>query len=144
LTCVVSSLTLDGSGSSAGNAVTYLWTTADGHIVSGETSLTPVVDAVGTYVLTVADTVNICSSTAETIVAYDTLVPSANAGADQALTCTSLTATLDGTASSGNGILQFAWNTNDGNFVGGADTATPEVDATCRTAALLPTPYWSL
>ncbi len=129
LTCVVSSLTLDGSGSSSGNALTYLWTTADGHIVSGETSLTPVVDAVGTYVLTVADTVNICSSTAETIVAYDTLPPLANAGADQTLTCSSLTAILDGSASSGNGTLQFAWDTNDGNFVGGADTATPEADA---------------
>ncbi|MDG1297711.1 MAG: choice-of-anchor A family protein, partial [Saprospiraceae bacterium] len=53
--CENSSVTLDGSGSSTGSGITYLWTTNDGNIVSGETTLTPVVDAGGTYELTVTD-----------------------------------------------------------------------------------------
>ncbi|MBI1224649.1 MAG: T9SS type A sorting domain-containing protein [Bacteroidetes bacterium] len=46
---------LDASASSQGSNFTYLWTTIDGHIVSGENGLAPTVDAVGTYCLTVTN-----------------------------------------------------------------------------------------
>jgi len=61
-------LTLDGSNSGQGGSVTYSWNTTDGNIVSGEATLTPVVDAEGTYVLTTMDTNNGCSDVASVFV----------------------------------------------------------------------------
>lgn len=47
--------TLDGSNSQGGQGFTYLWITDDGNIVSGAASPYPVVDAPGSYVLTVTN-----------------------------------------------------------------------------------------
>ena len=53
LNCLTTTVTLDASGSSTGPEITYEWTTPDGSIVSGVNTLNPVVDAPGTYQLTV-------------------------------------------------------------------------------------------
>ena len=68
LNCNVVSLTLNGSGSAQGPDISYLWTTTDGNIQSGETSLDPVVDAAGTYTLLVTDAGNGCTAVAEVTV----------------------------------------------------------------------------
>ena len=63
--CHTGLVTLNGNGSSSGSNITYLWTTTNGHIVSGANTLTPVVDQVGIYVLTVTNTATTgCSSSA--------------------------------------------------------------------------------
>ncbi len=54
LTCFITALFLNGTASSQGG-FSYNWTTQDGHIVEGETTPTPLVDAAGTYTLTVTD-----------------------------------------------------------------------------------------
>jgi hypothetical protein len=59
-------VTLEGSSSLQG--VSYLWTTNDGNIVSGANTATPVVNAAGTYTLTVTNPSNNCSSTDFTVV----------------------------------------------------------------------------
>ncbi len=71
LNCAISLDTLDGSESAKGNGYTYLWETADGNIVSGASTLKPVVDQPGTYVLTVTNEVNGCTDTDEAEVIYD-------------------------------------------------------------------------
>ena len=54
LTCSDEFVTLDGSGSDAGEDITYEWTTAGGNFVSTDlTTITVDVDAVGDYLLTV-------------------------------------------------------------------------------------------
>lgn len=65
---------LDGTGSTTGSDVTYLWTTTDGNIVSGETTLNPTVDQTGTYTLTVSQESDFdpCIATAEVLVNEDT------------------------------------------------------------------------
>ena len=63
LNCVTSSLQLNGTGSSQGNNFQYLWTTVNGNITAGATTLTPTVDAAGDYTLRVTNTVNGCTST---------------------------------------------------------------------------------
>lgn len=45
---------------------TNLWTTTNGHIVSGKTTLHPIVDKAGTYVLTVTNTSNGCTAVEST------------------------------------------------------------------------------
>ncbi|MCG8330230.1 MAG: hypothetical protein MI974_21210, partial [Chitinophagales bacterium] len=67
-------ITLDGTGSSTGPAISYEWTTPDGNIVSGVNTLMPTVDAAGTYTLTVAQisSLDTCIATAEVVVDQDT------------------------------------------------------------------------
>ncbi|WP_316635546.1 T9SS type A sorting domain-containing protein [uncultured Flavobacterium sp.] len=69
LTCLITSIKLSGS-SSTPNA-TFLWSTLDGNIVSGGTTLTPTIDKAGTYTLTVTDPVNGCQK-ADTVLVTST------------------------------------------------------------------------
>jgi len=76
LTCSNNTVQLDGTESSTSSTFTYLWTTEDGHIVSGENTLTPIVDAPGTYTLTVSDYGADCSDVDETHVTQNGEAPS--------------------------------------------------------------------
>ncbi|MDX1912389.1 MAG: hypothetical protein SFV22_12925, partial [Saprospiraceae bacterium] len=68
ISCTVPQATLQGSGSTGPN-FTYLWTASNGgNIVSGETTLNPVVNGVGDYTLKVTNTTSGCTQTAATIV----------------------------------------------------------------------------
>ncbi len=62
ITCNVMEGNLDGSGSTINNDITYEWNTTDGIIVSGETTLTPLVNAPGIYQLTLTNTTNGCTA----------------------------------------------------------------------------------
>jgi hypothetical protein len=64
LTSGTPTITLNGAGSSAGANITYLWSTANGNIVSGGTTTNPVVNQPGTYCLVVTNTQNGCTSSA--------------------------------------------------------------------------------
>ncbi|MBI5914225.1 MAG: gliding motility-associated C-terminal domain-containing protein, partial [Bacteroidetes bacterium] len=127
LTCTVLSVQLDGTGSSSGPGISYLWTTSDGVIFSGETTLTPVVTAVGTYLLTVTNSANNCQTLASVQVLDLTQPPVAVAAAPQSLTCTLQQVPLDGTGSSAGANFTYLW-TGPG-IVTGATTLSPVVDA---------------
>ncbi len=71
--------TINGLNSSQGPNYSYLWVTADGNIISGVTSLTPVVNEVGTYTLLVTDNANGCNSSDNVVVFEDFEFPVANA-----------------------------------------------------------------
>lgn len=67
LDCLTGRVTL--AGSSATSNADFLWTTSDGHIVSGENTATAIVDKPGTYTLTVTDPVNGCTKSDDVVVA---------------------------------------------------------------------------
>jgi gliding motility-associated-like protein len=127
LNCFFPEIQLDASSSSTGAEFTYQWTTADGNIVSGDDSVTPTVDATGTYTLTVTNTINGCETVNTVAVTDDFAVPSADAGADPALSCSVTSTNLSGTGSTGVEFT-YQWTTTDGNIVNGATTLTPEID----------------
>ncbi|QCX37144.1 DUF11 domain-containing protein [Aureibaculum algae] len=129
LTCLVTTLNLDASGSSGQGALTYAWTTADGTIDSGAATATPTISAAGTYTLTITDADNGCTATDTVVITEDILAPTADAGSDATLTCAVTTLNLDGTGSSGQGALSYAWTTADGTIDSGAATATPTISA---------------
>ncbi|MCV9934331.1 hypothetical protein OIU80_18790, partial [Flavobacterium sp. LS1R47] len=58
INCSSPSVTLDGTGSTTGAGIDYQWTTTDGTIVSGATTLNPIVSSAGTYNLMVTNTSN--------------------------------------------------------------------------------------
>ncbi|MCB9285014.1 MAG: choice-of-anchor L domain-containing protein [Lewinellaceae bacterium] len=128
LTCVINQVQLIGAGSSSGNNFTYQWTTPNGNIVSGGNTLFPIVNAPGSYTLTVTNTTNGCTTSASTSVIVDENVPIANAGPPQTITCIHPVVTLNGTNSSSGPNFTFLWTTTNGNIVSGANTLNPLVN----------------
>jgi gliding motility-associated-like protein len=123
LTCVTTSVQLDASGSSQGTDFAYQWSTQDGQVVTGGSTLTPTVSQPGTYLLTIADNINQCSSTGTVTVLQNVTPPLADAGPDITLDCGEDYPLLDGGASMGQGPLTYAWSTPDGLIVGPANQA---------------------
>ncbi len=128
LNCTITSLQLNGSSSSQGNNFTYLWTTADGNIVSGASTLMPTVNEPGTYCLKVTNTLNGCTATDCASVTENITPPLANAGSASPLTCITTEVTLNGSASSQGPNFSYQWTTGNGHFVSGATTLMPVVD----------------
>ena len=128
LTCLTTSIILNGTASSIGNNFTYEWMTSNGNILNDITILTPTVDAPGTYQLLVTNSANNCTSIADVVIEIDTIAPIANAGADMVLTCDNPTLNLDGTASSIGNEFSYAWGTVFGNILLGNETTQPQVD----------------
>ncbi len=129
LTCIVFEVTLDGSNSQQGQNIDYQWTTTNGNIVSGANSISPIVDEIGTYQLTVTNLDNGCSSISNVEVIDDLINPDADAGGTSELNCVVQTIELDGLNSSSGSNYNYLWNTTDGNIVAGAATLVPIIDA---------------
>lgn len=89
LTCSVTSLTLNGTGSATGPNITYLWTASNGgNIVSGANTLMPVVNAPGQYTLTVTNATNGCTNTATVTVVQSISAPQlVTSGNNSVITC---------------------------------------------------------
>ena len=116
LSCTNQSITLDGTGSSAGTVISYLWTTQDGIILfNSEASLNPLVGSAGTYILTVTDEQNGCTSSNSVSVSADVDFPHVNIQSPTVLSCNNPTVTLDGTGSSASPDFTYEWK--KGNFV---------------------------
>ncbi|WP_431244704.1 hypothetical protein ACQ9BO_10800 [Flavobacterium sp. P21] len=143
LTCLITSIKLSGS-SSTPNA-TYLWSTLDGNIVSGGTTLTPTIDKAGTYTLTVTDPVNGCKKADDVVVTntpptpIDITCPEDNIKsscfyADQAAVNAAFETFKQGfTASGGNGTLTITGleNLTPPALCGGTVTVNYNVTDSC-------------
>ena len=134
LTCSQPQVTLNGSGSSSGPNFSYLWTTANGNIVSGANTLMPVVNAAGTYTLQVTNSTNGCTATASTTVSSNISPPdiTANGGA---LTCTVQSVML--TAMSNTPGVTYAW-TGPGGFSSNLQNPTVSVAGTYNVTVTNP------
>ena len=128
LTCQFPTVGLTGFGSSTGFQFFYEWTTLDGNIVSGENGLSPTVNQIGTYTLTVFNSETGCTSEAIAIVTTNQTFPTAIAGAPQVITCSNAQVNLNGTGSSTGNQYSYVWNTLNGNIVTGGNTLTPTVN----------------
>ncbi len=128
LSCSLQNTIIDASGSSSGPTFQYNWTTLTGNIVSGGNTLTPEVDAPGTYTLNLLNAANNCAATLAVVVSQDIVPPNANAGPDAILNCIAPTTVLDGTASATGPNFAYDWSSHDGNIVAGNGTLNPVVD----------------
>lgn len=129
LSCNETLATLDGTNSE-NSGCSYLWTTPNGNIVSGATTLVCNVNEPGDYFLLVTFDNTGCFSQDEVIVQQDIQSPATDAGADATLNCAVNQVTLDGTKSADGNGYSYLWVTVDGNIVSGASTTTPVVDQT--------------
>lgn len=120
---------LDGSASASGEGFTFAWSTTGGNFVNGQNTLTPRIDAPGTYVLTVMDTINYCTGERSVVIADATALPAVTGGPDFRLDCNQPTDTLSPVGSSFGAPFEFTWTTTDGSFVGTPNVSNPEVDS---------------
>ncbi|ASW74215.1 gliding motility protein [Chryseobacterium piperi] len=133
LTCTNSQITLNASASVYPAGATFNWTTTGGNIVSGGNTLTPLVNAAGTYTLTISKVYqpgNItCTTTANVTVVGDSAVPATTVTASKVLICAGESVTL--TASGG---ATYNWNGLTGN--GNTQTVTPTTTTTYTVTAV--------
>jgi len=121
LSCVQQQVTLSGTGSSTGANFSYSWSGPG--IVSGANTLTPQVNAAGTYTLTVSNQNNGCTKIATVLVASNTTLPQAAAAAPQSLTCTVQQSALSGAGSNTGPNFTYQWA--GPGLVSGATTLNP-------------------
>ncbi|MFK8005243.1 MAG: T9SS type A sorting domain-containing protein [Saprospiraceae bacterium] len=126
--CDVSEMTISGNSIPTGTGFSYLWTTVDGSIISGENTIDPIINLPGTYVLTVDDAINGCTGTDE-IVIYDfddllsvteNLILDCNPAIPNELEASLLLPNLD---------ITYSWTTSNGNFTSATDIINPTVNA---------------
>jgi gliding motility-associated-like protein len=113
-----------------GIPIDFTWqASGGGSIFAGGNTLNPVVTE-GTYVLLVTNTALNIQITDTVVVGENLVLPVADAGPDQIIDCTILgnVFSLDGTGSSQNGPYVYAWETDGGNIVSGANTLTPGIN----------------
>ncbi|MBK9017240.1 MAG: hypothetical protein IPM82_26065 [Saprospiraceae bacterium] len=110
LNCNATSVLLSGVGSSTGSQYTYAWTTTNGNIVSNGTTLTPTVNQAGTYVLTVTNTTNGCTSTASTTVIQLPPVTSQISSSTNVACFGETSGSATVSASGGNGSFTYGWS----------------------------------
>jgi gliding motility-associated-like protein len=121
--------TIQGQNQSAGNNFVYEWVAANGgNILSGDSTLTPLINSGGDYILTTTNTVNGCTTVSSINILQDTNLPVASAGADATLSCLTNALTINGSGS-GAANLTYVWQaSNGGNIVSGGNSPTPLVN----------------
>ncbi|MCS6930404.1 MAG: choice-of-anchor L domain-containing protein [Saprospiraceae bacterium] len=130
LTCAVTTLQLNGTGSSqVGGPYFYEWTTPNGVILAGQNTLTPTVAAPGVYALLVLNIANGCSSTAQVSVTQDIQKPTVKIADAPTITCAVKQVPLDGSASSSGPGYAYAWSTTNGNIVGPSNVLVAQANA---------------
>ncbi len=103
ITCSKNQITLDGrnSSSTSGSTILYQWTTTNGHFVNplDFTKNQIIIDKSGTYILTIKDSILMCSNTINWIVGSDTSKPFISIEIPDSLTCDHSVIELDGSHS---------------------------------------------
>lgn len=119
ITCSVPEITLDASASIYPAGSTFTWTTPDGNILSGDNTLTPLVNEGGTYTLTISNTYQpnnkMCSNSASIIVVKDVTPPVISVTATQMTICEG-----DSVMLTASGAVTYSWT----NLPGTGDTQT--------------------
>ena len=107
ITCAQPSVTLIGSGSSAGPNFTATWS-GPGINAGNSNQYNPTVNQQGDYTLLITNITNGCTDTDSVVVNINTSLPTANAGADEQLSCT----TTNGVTLNGSGVpitVTYLW-----------------------------------
>lgn len=124
LTCDKPAIILDASLFSNSSIFNVTWTTQDGNIVDGGTTLTPTVNEPGVYTLFIENMANQCASSQTITVEQNIDQPNAQTIQGELLTC-ALTQTEIGVDIFNTDDYNFEWNTLMGQIV--SDGSQPGV-----------------
>ena len=107
LSCDVTSVSLDGTGSSNGPNISYQWLNPSSVVIG--TGVNVDVTQAGTYTLVVTNTDNGCIQAATVNVTPDVNLPIAVIEAPGTITCVDVDVQLDASGSSSTGTLTYSW-----------------------------------
>jgi gliding motility-associated-like protein len=131
ITCSMDTIMLDASASDSGNGLVIEWTTTSGFgSLSDPTSLTPIVDGGGTFLLTISNPATGCEAQMPITVTETTTPPIAIIDTPGAIDCDDPTVTLTTSTSTTGPDISYAWAVITGNGTIIDDmTNEPTVDA---------------
>ncbi|PHI18461.1 hypothetical protein CEQ90_17760 [Lewinellaceae bacterium SD302] len=134
LNCQRRQLRLQGQGSTFSGQVVYNWMTLDGNIVANANAVDPLIDHPGSYLFSVTDPVNSCTTQDIVLVTEDTIRPQAAfvAGTDFSINCYDPETLLDASASTGSttSSLTYGWRSQGvGTDLNGLTTEQVTVNA---------------
>jgi gliding motility-associated-like protein len=107
-TCEQDTILLDGSNSTGGPGIRYLWINSTGDTLPVTTPVITV-GAPGEYWLQVINEDNGCLDSINATVASDTIAPQVEIASPDPLDCIIRTSTLDGSSSSSGGAFEYQW-----------------------------------
>jgi len=123
LDCNTTSSNLAGTAS---EDATYTWTTNGGSIVSGVNTLTPEINAPGTYTLTVLVESTGCEASASVVVEEDTNAPIIEVANTDMLNCNTSEIMIDASQSTSTGV-EIQWTSNENNTIENDDSLMPTI-----------------
>jgi len=135
LNCAADSVRIDAGLSSNGPEFSYVWTTPNGHFLSGDSTLLPWVDSAGTYIVSGLNAANGCTATDTVKIVFDTIPPAVVFTLPLPLNCLTDTVTIDASGSSSGPriVRHWAFTSLPGGsgpgFVSGDTTLMPVVNA---------------
>ncbi len=129
LSCNVSTVVLDASGSTTGPNIQISWMTSNGVILSGGSTLQPTVGSTGTYTLILTNTTNNCVATEDILVPGLNALIEAKISAPGMITCDMQQVTLDGMGSTFVPGSTFNWSTTNGNIQGSTTSISAQATA---------------
>lgn len=127
ITCLENTVQLDATQSDSGDDFSLQWfATSGGHILSGDNTLTPIVDSAGNYTLQITNNISTCKSYANASVSANIVTPNANAGPSGFVSCPVPLDTLSGSGSNGS---NYSYSWSGVNIISGGATLHPVVGA---------------
>ena len=121
ITCIREAVTLEASFCEPCPGCEISWTALSGEILSGGTTLTPVVRS-GLYILSVTDTAGIIATLPVEVIALD-VPPVADAGPDRRLSCQDSIVMLGGVLSTTGPTIRYDWTALGGTAIMPSDSA---------------------
>jgi large repetitive protein len=128
ISCIATSATVSGAGSSTGSNMEYQWTTSNGTITSGANDVIATVSQGGTYQLAVRNVTNNCVTSSSVVMPANVELPVAIVANPTQLNCSTTNITLNGAGSSTGSNFSYLWTTTGGNITAGATTLMPNVN----------------
>ncbi len=125
ITCTNETVQLNAENSTRGSTINYRWETFSGDILDASNPINPIMGAAGTYLLFVVDETNGCEGKGIVEILMDTISPTAIINSPEVFSCNSVTALIDGSASSTGPNFSYNWTTEDGIIGSKTDVISP-------------------
>ena len=127
LTCIIEEQSISGDGSSMGDEFEYIWTSSTGAILSGASTLNPLISAPGFYTLQITNTNNNCVQADSIFVSEDAVQPLADINPPNVIDCINETVMVS-TDVPQNSDFTFEWTSLNGGIISDPTSSTIEVD----------------
>ncbi|MEZ4949505.1 MAG: gliding motility-associated C-terminal domain-containing protein [Saprospiraceae bacterium] len=126
ITCSNPMVNLDGSGSNIPGTATINWLNTDSVAVNSNTSW--MTDMEGTYILSLRDTTDGCTSMDTIVVSLNNTPPTVTAGQDVEFNCSFENTSLSGNVTASGNNVSYLWSSINGGMISNPTSANPEVD----------------